>query len=489
MPQRPCSAAGRAAHVFVALAIAAALLSACAAGPDYVRPPIELPVAYKEAGPWNEARPSRVDSRQAWWQAYGDNALDELVRQADAANQNIVRAEAQYRQALAVTDAARAAYWPSVGLNAGADRALTNSNGVKLGNDFRLGAAASWEPDFWGSVRRSVEAGVALAQASADDAAAARLSIRSAVVQNYLQLRVIDLQRDLYAATTAAYVKSLQLTRSQYAAGVILRSDVALAETQLKTAQAQGVDLEALRAQLEHAIAILIGKAPAAFSLPALVGESGTAARLQRNLPAIPVGVPSELLQRRPDIAAAERRVAAANADIGVARAAYFPSLVLSAGAGYNAGTLGMLFDTPGRVWSLGAALAQTLFDGGARDARDAQAVAAYDAAVASYKVTVLAGFQAVEDNLSTLSVLQREAALQDDAVVAAQLAQRLALNQYRGGTASYLSVVTAQTLALSNERNAVQLLGRRLAASVALITATGGSWRDSGAADPLASN
>jgi NodT family efflux transporter outer membrane factor (OMF) lipoprotein len=462
----------------IAAATAALLLTACAAGPDYVRPALDLPAAYKETGPWKTAQPQAIPNASSWWEAFHDATLGDLVRQADAANFTLQQAEAQYRQARAVVDAARAAYWPSLTMSAGAGRARTNTSGiVKLGNDYSLAAGASWEPDLWGGVRRSVEAGTAGAQASADELAAARLSTQAALAQDYLQLRIIDLQIDLYATTTAAYEKALQLTRSQYAAGVVLRSDVALAETQLKTAQAQAVDLQALRAQLEHAIAILLGKAPAQFSLAAWPADAQALARLKAGLPAIPTGLPTDLLERRPDIAAAERTVAVANANIGVARAAYFPSLTLSAAGGFSSGALGALFDTPSRVWSLGAALAQTLFDGGLRKARDAQAVAAYDASVAAYKQTVLTSFQAVEDNLATLRVLDQESALQDDAVQAAQLAERLALSQYRGGTTTYLSVVTAQTLALANERTAVQLLGRRLAASVALITATGGGW------------
>ena len=302
---------------------------------------------------------------------------------------------------------------------------------------------------------------------------AAHLSIQTALAQDYLQLRVIDQQRDLYAATTAAYERALQLTRAQHAAGVALLSDVALAESQLTTAQAQAVDLDATRAQLEHAIAILTGRAPAQFALAPAPASQPFAAQL----PASPAGLPSELLEHRPDIAAAERRAALANANIGVAQAAYFPSLVLSASGGFDAAALGNLFDTPSRVWSLGAALAQTIFDGGLRRAHTAQAVAAYDIAVAQYKQTVLAGFQQVEDDLATLRILEQESALQAQAVKSSQLAEQLALNQYRAGTATYLSVVTAQTLSLSSQRTAVQLRGRQLAASVGLIAATGGGW------------
>ncbi|MDB5826492.1 MAG: efflux system, outer rane lipoprotein NodT family [Variovorax sp.] len=491
------------------------VLAGCAVGPDYVRPSMDVPAGFKEAAKnaagaadsgWKTASPQVIDTRQPWWDAYQDAVLSGLMSQANAANQNIRQAEAQYREARAIADAARANFWPTVGLNAGATRSRAVSAGAsasgaatRLGTDYSAGLGASWEPDVWGSVRRAVEAGDADVQASADDLAGARLSIQAALAQDYLQVRVIDLQSDLYAATTSGYARSLALTQHQYAAGVVLRSDVALAESQLKTAQAQAVDLEAQRSQLEHAIAVLTGQAPASFSLPALPARTAQAAPATTTattttataattptadaapfhvqLPSIPTGLPSELLERRPDIAGAERRVQAANAQIGVAKAAFFPQIVLSATGGFNSGTAAALFNTPSRVWSLGAALAQTIFDGGLRRAHSDQAIAAYDAAVAQYKQTVLGGFQQVEDNLATLRVLDHESVLQADAVTASQLAERLALSQYRAGTATYLSVVTAQTLSLSNQRTAAQLLGRQLAASVALIAATGGGW------------
>jgi NodT family efflux transporter outer membrane factor (OMF) lipoprotein len=469
-------------------ALTALLIAGCAAGPDYVRPQMDVPAAYKESGPWKTATPQAIDASRPWWEAYGDSTLSALVVQANAANQNIRVAEAQYREAQALAAAARAGYFPTVGLNAGATRAQTNSTGtVKLGTTDTLGLGASWEPDLWGAVRRTVEAGNAGAQASADDLAAARLSIQTTLAQDYLQVRVIDLQRDLYASTTTAYAKALELTRHQYAAGTVLRSDVALAQSQLHTAEAQAVDLEAQRSQLEHAIAVLTGQAPASFSLPPLpplpsseqttTASLSSAAALRVQLPLTPAGLPSELLERRPDIAAAERRVQAANASIGIAKAAYYPQIVLSASGGFSAGNLASLFNTPSRVWSLGALLAQTVFDGGLRKAHTDQAVATYDASVAQYKQTVLVGFQQVEDNLSTLRVLDRESALQAQAVQAARLAEHLALSQYRAGTATYLGVVTAQQLSLTNQRTAAQLLGRQFAASVSLIAATGGGW------------
>ncbi|MFL6677148.1 MAG: efflux transporter outer membrane subunit, partial [Burkholderiaceae bacterium] len=402
------------------LALAAAtLLSACAVGPDYVRPALPVPDAYKEGGDWKPADPRPAASGLAWWQAYGDPVLDGLQADAGRANQDIRQAEAAYRQAKALADVDRAGLFPSLGLAAGAQRARTNTSGIKVGDGYSLGLAASWEPDLWGSVRREVEAGDAGAQAGQDDLAAARLSIQTTLAQDYLQLRVADQQRDLYAATIDAYGRALKLTRAQHDAGVALQSDVALAEAQLAQAQAAAVDLEAARAQLEHAIAVLTGRAPAQFALPAAPANQPLALKT----PATPVGLPSALLEHRPDIAAAERRAAAANAGIGVARAAYFPQLTLSASGGVSAAALGNLFDAPARVWSLGAALAQTLFDGGLRSARTAQAVAAYDVAAAQYKQTVLVGFQQVEDQLALLRLLDQEATLQDQAVRASQQA------------------------------------------------------------------
>lgn len=470
----------------LAAVTAAVLLAGCAVGPDYVRPAVDMPAAYKEDSGWKAATPQLIDASRPWWDLYGDPTLSALMAQANRANQSIKQSEAAYRQARAIADAARAGFWPTVGLNGGASRAKTNTNGIKLGDDDSLGLSASWEPDVWGAVRRAVEADDAGTQASAADLAAARLSIQSTLAQDYLQLRMTDLQRRLYAATTDAYAKSLALTQHQYAAGVALRSDVALAESQLTAAQAQAVDLDATRNQLEHAIAVLTGQPPSTFTLAPL--DAGSDAMLA-TVPVIPAGVPSALLERRPDIAGAERRVLAANADIGVAQAAFFPQLVLSASGGFNSATIGTLFNTPSRVFALGATLAQTLFDGGLRRAHSDQAIATYDATVAQYKQTVLAAFQQVEDDLSTLRVLEGESTLQARAVAASQLSERLALSQYRAGTSSYLNVVTAQAQSLSNQRTAAQLLSRRLSASVALIAATGGGWHaaDIAAADPHA--
>ncbi|HEV7575635.1 MAG TPA: efflux transporter outer membrane subunit [Caldimonas sp.] len=469
-----------------AVLLLAAWVSSCAIGPDYLRPAVEVPSAYKEDGHWKPAAPGSVDSREPWWTGYGDATLDQLVVAANAANQSVRQAEAQYRQALAAIDAARAAGLPQVGVDASGARGVSATTAPGNANTLSVGVTASWEPDLFGGVRRAVEASRASAEASGDDLAAARLAIQSALAQTYFQLRYLDVQRELFAATNAAFAKSLALTRAQYGQGVAMRSDLAFAEAQLESTQATAVDLDAQRAALEHAIAVLVGRPPAAFSLAELTPAKAYAARL----PDIPRALPSELLERRPDIAAAERLAAAANAQIGVARAAYFPTLSLSASGALAASSLSTLISAPTRVWSLGAALAQTLFDGGLRRARSAEAVAAYDATVASYRQTVLTGFQQVEDDLATLGVLDQEIAHQDAAVRAAQLAERLALAQYRGGTVTYLTVITAQTLSLSNERTAVQLRSRQLSTSVALVAALGGGWRagvaESASAAPL---
>lgn len=449
----------------------AAALAGCAVGPDYIRPSVETPPAFKEQGwSWQSAQPQAAGSREPWWKPYRDPVLDALIDQAGEANQTLALAQAQYRQAQALAAGAHAALYPSAGYGAGASRARTNNTGPHLSNNVNAGLSASWEPDFWGAVRRAVEAGAAGEQASADDLASARLSIQALVAQDYFQLRATEAQIALYERTVVAYQRALELTRHQYAAGVALRSDVAAAETQLQAAEAQRLDLALQRKQLEHALAVLGGRAPASFSLAPAPDAPAV-------LPAVPPLLPSQLLERRPDIAAAERRAAQANAAIGVARAAWYPAVTLGASAGASWPSAGQLFDTPARVWSLGVALAGSLFDGGLRASRDAQAVAAWDAAVAQYRQTVLAGFQEVEDNLAAQRLLADEAAAQDRAVQAARLAERLALDQYRAGTATYLGVVVAQAASLANQRAAVQLHGRRQVASVALVKAIGGGW------------
>jgi NodT family efflux transporter outer membrane factor (OMF) lipoprotein len=454
-----------------------AALAACTVGPDYVRPAVEAPAAFKEAQGWKVAEPRDEQPRGSWWEVFDDAQLNELAAQVDINNQNIKLAEANVRQARALTDQARSAFFPAVsgsasatrGSASGGGRGGSNGAGGGVSNAYNVALDATWELDLWGRVRRNVESSEASAQASVADLEAAKLSAQALLAQDYLLLRVQDAQIRLLRDTVEAYERSLQLTRNQYAVGVAGRSDVTLAETQLKSTQAQAIEAGVLRAQLEHAIAILIGKPPSELSI-------ATAPVEQRFLD-IPPGMPSELLERRPDIAAAERRAAAANAQIGVAEAAFYPTVTLSATGGFASSSIANLFTAPSRYWSLGAALAQTIFDAGLRRAQTAQAIAAYDGAVATYRQTVLTGFQEVEDNLAALRILEQEASVQDEAVKAARESLAITLNQYRAGTANYLAVIVVQAAALSNERTAVNILGQRLNASVALIKALGGGW------------
>jgi len=408
------------------------------------------------------------------------------VTQVAITNQTIKAAEGRVREAQALTQQARAAFFPIVTANAsatrsgsgGGTRSTSSGTTVTLGgvhNSYNVALDINWEIDLWGRVRRTLEASEATAEASAADLESAKLSAQAQLAEDYFLLRAQDAQVRLLNDTVAAYERSLQLTRNQYAVGVVGRADVAQAETQLKSTQAQAIDATAQRAQLEHAIAILIGKPPAEFSL---VAET-----VPTVFPVIPVELPSELLERRPDIAAAERRAAAANAQIGVAESAFFPSLTLSATGGFQSSVLSQLFSLPSRYWSLGPALAQIIFDAGLRRAQTAQAIATYDENVANYRQTVLTGFQEVEDNLAALKILEQEAAVQDEAVKAARESLAIVLNQYRAGTANYLAVVVIQAAALNNERTAISILGRRLTASVALIKALGGGWKEAPAA------
>ncbi|MDR2187104.1 MAG: efflux transporter outer membrane subunit [Azonexus sp.] len=460
-------------HWALAVLLAAGA-AGCAVGPDYARPalpPGAEAAAFKaEDGLWTTASPALAAADGAWWQVYGDATLDALVLEANQANPTLALAAAQYRQAAALLQRARAAYFPVLGAGASVARGRSLANGVSaIGDSHAWSLQASWEPDLWGGARRSVEAAGDEAAASAADLAAARLAVQAAVVNGYLQLRLTDEQRALYAATIAGYEKSLALTQAQHRVGVATVADVALAQNTLAAAKAQAIDLDLTRRQLEHALAALLGKTPAAFALPVTP--------LTAALPATPPGLPSQLLERRPDIAAAERRVAAANARIGVAQAAWFPNLVLSASGGYQGSGFGPWFDAPGRVWALGAALAGVLFDGGARSAQVDEAKAALDAAAASYRLTVLSGFQEVEDNLAALNELARERVAQDEAARAAHQSAAVLLAQYRAGAAPYTAVVTAQALALTADRAVLQLRARQFAASVALIKAIGGGW------------
>lgn len=454
----------------------AVLLAACAVGPDYSRPAATTPSAYKETADWALARPADTAPKGKWWEVFADPVLNALMEQVSVSNQTLKAAEASYRQARAAVQSARAAFFPTLGASAGATRsggggnAGNGSNGTaSTGRRYDVSLDAGWEVDLWGRIRRLVEAARAGEQASAADLEAARLSLQGELATNYFQLRVTDAQRVLLEDTVKAFQRSYEVTQNRYRAGVAGKADVVQAEAQLKSTQAQLIDLRATRAQLEHAIAVLVGKPPALFTL--------ASADIQARLPAIPPGLPSTLLERRPDIAAAERRVAAANANIGVAEAAYFPRLSLSASGGFASNALSTLFSAPNRAWSLGIGLADTILDFGARSADVESARAAYDQAVANYRQSVLVGFQEVEDDLATLHWLAEEAEVQRDAARAARESVTLELNQYKAGTVSFLNVVEVQATQLSEERNTVTLLGRRLAASIALIRALGGHW------------
>jgi NodT family efflux transporter outer membrane factor (OMF) lipoprotein len=456
------------------MGVVALALAACTVGPNYVRPTADVPAAFKETQDWKTAQPRDQELRGEWWEAFNDPLLNTLMGEVSVSNQNLAQAAAQFRQARALVQAARAGYFPSVSGGASATRArssanLGNGNSGFTGNNYSLSLDAVWEADLWGKVRRTVESNAAAAQASAADLDALRLSTRAELAQNYFQLRALDTQKQLFDDTISAYQRSLKLTQNQYAVGVAAKADVIQAQTQLKNTQAQAIDLGVQRAQLEHAIALLLGRPASEYSL--------AAATLTATPPPLPPGLPSSLLERRPDIAAAERRVASANAQIGVAEAAYYPSLTLSASAGLQSSIISNLLSAPSRFWSLGPALAQTLFDAGLRRAQTDQAIAAYDANVAAYRQTVLTGFQEVEDNLAALRILEQEAAVQEDAVRDARQSVDLTLNQYKAGIVSYLNVVTVQATALASERSAVDIQNRRLAASVLLIKALGGGW------------
>ena len=455
-------------------AVAAALaLAGCAVGPDYQRPAVDAP-AFKETGAWKPAEPGEQLPRGKWWEAFGDPVLNGLEGRVEVSSNSLHIAEAQYRQAQATATIAGAALFPALNADGSASRAKSAARGSTpsaTSASFGAGLAASWEFDLWGQVRRSVEAGRAAAAASAADLESVRLSLHAVLAQTYFSLRVADTQRSLYTRIVADFTRSLQIAQNRYAQGVDTRADVAAAETQLKTAQAQAIDLSLTRTQLEHALAILLGQPPAGFALPV--------ADLTVQPPAAPALIPSQQLERRPDIAAAERRLAAACAGIGVAKGGYFPVLSLSGSVGYQGPIIQNLFSAPNQTWALGSSVLAPLFDSGKVRAQVASARAVYEESLGTYRQTVLAAFQEVEDNLAASALLAREAAVQDEAVAAARQSATIILNQYKAGTVSYLNVVTAQSAQLDAERTAVQLLGRRLNASVTLLKAAGGDWQN----------
>ena len=451
------------------------MISGCSVGPDYKRPDAPVPSSFKELKGWRQALPRDQEIRTKWWEAFGDPILNSLAQQVNVSNQSIALAESQYRQAQALVQLARANYFPTLGAGAAYTRSRPAGETSDTVNQHQISLNAIWEVDLWGKVRRQVEGSTASAEASFADLQAMRLSMQTELALNYFQLRTLDAQKKNLDEAVEAYTKALELTSNRYNAGVVAKADVAQALTQLKSTQAQAIDIGVQRAQLEHAIASLTGKPPADFSLPPVIFAPPQIK--------IPVAIPSDLLERRPDIASAERKMAAANAQIGVAKAAYYPSLSLSGSLGYLSAELATLFTAPSFFWALGPmALATTLFDGGARKAQSEQAMAAYDGTVAFYRQTVLTGFQEVEDNLAALRILDEEAQFQELAVKSAQESVMLTTNQYKAGIVSYLNVVTAQTIALTNERAAISISGQRLNAAVLLVKALGGGWSASAA-------
>ncbi|WP_277183044.1 efflux transporter outer membrane subunit [Caballeronia sp. BR00000012568055] len=451
-------------------------LAACSTMPAYQKPDVAIPAHYASAPGWSVAQPADQTARGPWWTRFQDPQLDAIEARVDVSNQSLKKAVSQLQQARAMVDYQRAGFWPTVTAGASQSRARTSANveGKSLAGktipDYSMGVSASWEPDLFGRIHDATVNAQANAEASAADVEAVRLSVTSQIAIDYFNLRSLDTQKKLLDDSVTAYAAALRLLNQQLANGAIDASAVAQAQAQLESTRTQATETASQRAQLEHAIATLTGEPASTFSIP--VGMQSI------NLPAIPAALPSQLLERRPDIAAAERRVFAANAQIGEARAAYFPDLVLGASAGLESTFFAPWLTAPSLFWSLGPQLAATLFDGGRHDAALANAHAQYDGYVADYRQTVLASFQQVEDNLTSLNALADEAQSQRRASDAAALSLKLTTNRYNAGAVSYLDVVTAQTIALNNERTAEQIDARRVIASVGLIVALGGDWQ-----------
>lgn len=454
--------------------LGAILCSSCTVGPRYQRPVAQTPPALKAmAGndEWKMATPSDGLIKGNWWEIFGDPQLNRLEELVSINNQNVKQAEAQFRQARALVLANHANYYPSIGSNPSITQSDAGLNGGRGGTSqtFSLGVAATWEPDLWGRVRLSVENAVDNTQVSAADLENIRLSQQALLATDYFSLAADDMELALLQDTIAAYQRNLQLTSDRFRFGLAGRSDVALAETQLDGARAQATDTRVARAQFEHAIAVLTGQLPSSLDIGA--------STISAPPPPIPLAVPSQLLERRPDIAANERLVAAANANVGIAQTAYYPTLTLSASAGFITNNLANLLSYGSRSWSAGPGVSQTLFDFGRRGAALAGAQAAYDGTVAAYQQTVLTAFQEVEDDLANLRFLAEEAVQQQDAVRAAQESLNLELDRYRAGTDSYLNVIQTQTIALSDQLTAISILQRRMSAAVDLVRALGGGW------------
>ena len=454
--------------IFLLVCSSVLFLNGCAVGPDYVRPQTEIGTYFKEApAGWRFASPADTVDRGQWWTIWQDDTLNQLTSQVAPANLSVAQARANYQQARIQVQSAQADFFPGVDLKTGATR---NSGSTDTRKSLSLDA--SWELDFWGKTSRSVEAANATAEAKAAALGIARLSAEAQVVQNYFALRVLDQRKHLTEQTIALYQRTLSITENQYKAGIVSKADVASAQAQLKSAQAQKLDLELSRRQYEHAIAILIGKAPVHFSLPVNLAWKPV-------FPKTPAFLPGDLLERRPDIAEAERQMMAANARIGVAKAAFYPNVNLSASGGYGAAHLADLFNTPARVWSVGATLAETLFDGGRRNANFKATEAAYDASVAGYRLSILQALQEVEDNLAATSLLSEQKSLQNESLSASKESARIALNQYRAGTTTFVTVASAQASQFNSEQTLWQLMGRQLSAQALLVKSLGGGWQE----------
>jgi NodT family efflux transporter outer membrane factor (OMF) lipoprotein len=449
----------------VAMLALAAALGGCTLGPAYRVPETAPPpAAYKEAAAgWVPATPGDAVERGPWWTMFRDPGLDALVSRVEVSNQNVAAATAAYAQARALVREQRAALFPAVALSGGASRNRQSSS-------YQTAIGASWEPDVWGRLQGAVQAGAANAQASAADLASARLAAQGELAANYFSLRQVDTQKALVDATLAGFERSLQIARNRYAASVAPKADVLQAESQLASTRAEAIGLNLQRAQLEHAIAVLVGESPSQFSLPAV--SPGVPP-----VPEVPAQLPSQLLQRRPDIAAAERRVAVANEQIGIERSAYFPSFALNASRGFGASRVADLFEAGSGLWSVGVSVAQTVFNAGQTRARVDGAQAAWEEAVARYRQTVLLAFQDVEDQLALIRILAEQQVQREQATRFADEAEQQVLNRYRAGQVGFAEVIAAQSTALNARRAQSQATGDRLVAAVALVQALGGNW------------
>lgn len=467
---------GKSKSAGAALLATFVLTAGCNVGPRYNRPLTPMAPTFKELPPgddqWKTSTPRDGEIKGKWWEMFGDAQLNALEEAVNISNQNIKQAEANFRQARAFVAANRAGYYPTIGAIpaiTSSGSSLTQRGTFSTSSLFSIPPSASWEPDFWGRVRLSVENATEQAQALAGTLENTRLLYQTDIAVDYYELLSTDMQEKLLDDTITAYDRALQLTINRFNGGVASQADVAQARTQLDTTVADRTDLNVARAQYEHAIAVLTGQPPANLSIPP--------GKISGPPPPIPVGLPSQLLERRPDIASAERTVASMNAQVGLAETAYYPTLTLSGAGGIESSSLTTLFRWPSRFWSVGPSISQTLFDFGKRKAQLLQAEAAYDSSVAAYRQSVLTAFQEVEDNMAALHYLEKEAAQEDTAVREAERSVALELDRYKGGVDSYLNVITTQTIALSDERTAVTILQRRMAAAVSLITALGGGW------------